>query len=219
MNNRETNFNESLYAFEGSASHDEFWNLFWAYGFKVIPTVEHFKIAFGDDKGGIYFRQTKNLVNDFWNSVNACTLFEWHNEKWLDEINNPNPEGYDEAKKGVKDSTLELFELFFDKNTVNEYKKGVKTFEDTRAEMKNMIKKFGVERTRRALFKAYDENLRKVLEELGIEQIDKLVSKIGFETCYHDMDNIDDDIERDHELRKLAFFAKDDVLPLLSDKD
>lgn len=213
------NFVNNLYEFGGNASHEEFWNVCFGYGFKIVPTLEHFEIAFGDDKGGVYFRQMKNLTNEFWNSVKACTLFEWHNEKWLDEINNPNPEGYDEAKRGVEDSTLKLFETFFSKEKVDEYKKGVKSFEDTRAEMKNMIKKFGVERTRQALFKAYDENLRKVLEELGIEQIDKLVSKIGFETCYHDMDNIDDDIERDHELRKLAFFAKDDVLPLLNNKD
>lgn len=209
MNN---SFSEFLHTFEGNADHDDFWNLFMTYGFKEVPTIDHFKIAFGDDEGEQYFYQTKKLVKNFWNAVSACATFDGQYKDILLEINNP-----EEYAKKPKSSTSELLELFFAGS--ESYEKQKKETEDARNEMKNMIVKFGVDKTRAVLFDVYSKYLREVLEHIGVDQIDEIASNIKYDSCYFNMEDMDEGFEEEYDLKLLANFVKENVLPQLNDED
>ncbi len=212
------NFVEGLYEFGGNATHEEFWNMFFGYGFKVMPTLELFQIAFGDDEGTSYFKQMKSLVNDFWNSVNACARFENCKEKIVWEINNP--EEYKKELANQKpDSTLKIMNLFFDKKSIDYYKGLVKQSDDEREEIKKMIAKFGVDNTKKKLYEVFDEYLKELLEELGIRRVDEIASTVDPTSCYYNMEDPDDEIEKDSELRKLACFVKENILPEMTSED
>lgn len=208
----EKNIIEDLYAIGSNASHREFWDLFMDYKFGITPELDHFKIAFGDDEGVSYFYQTKKLVNDFWNAVTACATFDGDCQDILFEINNP-----EEYARRPKDSTSELFELFF--AGMDSYEKEKKEKESIRSEMKNMISKFGVEKTKIALYNAFDKYLRDVLEHIGVDQIDEIASNIKYDSCYFNMEDLDEGFEEEHDLKLLANFVKENILPQLNDED
>lgn len=212
MNFDEMNFRTFLSTFEGNASHDDFWNLFFTYKFKKVPEINDFMIAFGEEDGKAYFYQTKNLVKNFWNAVSACATFDGQYKDILFEINNP-----EEYAKKPKSSTEEMFELFFGGSAG--YEKQKKESKDTRNEMKNMIVKFGVDKTRAVLFDVYSKYLREVLEHIGVDQIDEIASNIKYDSCYFNMEDLDEGFEEEYDLKLLANFVKENVLPQLNDED
>ena len=125
-----------------------------------------------------------------------------------------NPEEYAKKPKG---STSELFELFFAVDAG--YEKQKKETEDTRNEMKNMIVKFGVDKTRAVLFDVYSKYLREVLEHIGVDQIDEIASNIAYNSCYFNVEDLDEGFEEEYDLKLLANFVKENVLPQLNDED
>lgn len=213
------NFVESLYEFGGNADREEFWNMFFGYGFKVVPTLKLFQIAFGDDEGGSYFNQMKNLMDNFENAAGMCARFESGKERMLWEINNPE-EYKKECASPKKDKNLEIFELFFNKEHVDNYKELTKRSDEERDIIKNMIAKFGVKKTEQELYSTFNKYLRELLVELGIRRIDDMTSELTPSICYCDIDDSDNcDVEKDDDLRRIACFVKKDILPQMTSED
>ena len=212
MNFGELNFEKFLHEFGGNANYDDFWNLFFTYKFKKVPEINDFIIAFGEDEGKAYFYQTKNLVKNFWNAVNACATFDGQYKDILFEINNP-----EEYAKRPKGHTHEMFELFF--GGMEGYEKQKKEEQDTRNEMKNMIIKFGVDKTKAVLFDVFSKYLKEVLEHIGVDKIDEIASNVKYDNCFLNMEDMDEGFEEEYDLKLLANFVKENVLPQLKGED
>ena len=65
----EREFLLKLKKFNGNATHEEFWDLFWEHRFFIKPEPTHFKTAFGEIKGGAYYNLTASVIGLFQDSL------------------------------------------------------------------------------------------------------------------------------------------------------
>lgn len=222
------NINDYLQEVAGNINTDEFWDMFFGFGFTTIPKLKHFETAFGDD-GASYFERVKTLLNDFCDSIARCTTFEWCYKDWVWEIDHPKEyaekrkkeeqEAEQRRKEGKSLDVADIFGVFFGEETAKEYKDRCSESDAWRDKMKSKIAKFGVEKVRQELAETFNEYLREILEELGVKRVEEIAAEITFDECYDKMDDSDDEIGVGDDLIKLAHFAQRLVLPKLTSED